>query len=228
MGHEDDHQLSAAYALNALDADERAAFEEHLRSCETCRSDAAEFRDTTAMLAYAVAGAEPPPALRSRILDEVRAERRVVVPIRRRPRLVVGAVSGLAAAAAAAAIVLAVWASSLSSDLDETRAALAVLGDPAARTVALEGASGRLVVDSEGQAALVVRGLDAAPPGRTYEVWIIAGDTPRPAGLFRGEEVRDLVLVDGTVPSGAVVAVTQEAAGGADAPTGEPLFTAQA
>lgn len=225
MGSDGIHELSAAYALEALDADERRSFEEHLRGCERCRADVAGFSETSALLAYGAPAAEPPPTLRRRILDEVRSERRVVVPFRR-PRLVFGATAGLATAAAAAAIVLAVWASSLSGELDRSRAALDVLGDPAARSVELQGAEGRLVVGADGQAVLVVRGLGAAPAGRTYEVWIIEGERPRPAGLF--EEAREPIFVDGTVSSGAVVAVTLEDEGGADRPTRKPLLSAQA
>jgi hypothetical protein len=57
-------------------------------------------------------------------------------------------------------------------------------------------------------------------------VWIIEGERPRPAGLF--EEAREPILVDGTVSSGAVVAVTLEDDGGADRPTRKPLLSAQA
>ena len=100
-----------------------------------------------------------------------------------------------AAAAVAAVVALAVglWASSLSSDLDEARAALereraaaAVLADPAARSVALEAGEGRLVVAADGRAVLVLDGLGPAPAGKTYEIWIIEGEAPAPAGVFPG------------------------------------------
>jgi anti-sigma-K factor RskA len=225
MERTDVHELSAAYALDALDTDERRAFEEHLGECESCRADVAEFWGTAALLAYGAPASAPPAGLRDRVLDQVRAERSVVVPLLRRPRLVLGAASGLAAAAAVA---LAFWVASLSGELDRTRAALDVLADPAARSTELDGAAGRLVVDADGDAALVVRNLPAAPRGKTYEVWVIQGDEPLPAGLFDGEDARDLVLLDRRVPSGAVVAVTVEDDGGVDAPTQEPLFSARA
>jgi len=224
MERTDIHELSAAYALDALDADERRAFEEHLGECERCRADVAEFWGTAALLAYGAPASAPPAGLRDRVLEQVRAERAVVVPLRRRPRLVLGAASGLAAAAAVA---LAFWVASLSGELDRTRAALEVLADPAARSIELEGAAGRLVVDAEGHAALVVRDLPAAPDGKTYEAWVIQGDRPRPAGLFEGEDARDLVLLERRVPADAVVAVTLEDEGGVDVPTGTPLFSAE-
>jgi anti-sigma-K factor RskA len=223
MERTDVHELSAAYALDALDADERRAFEEHLGECERCRAAVAEFWGTAALLAYGAPAAAPSPGLRDRVLNQVRAERAVVVPLRRRPRLVLGAASGLAAAAA---IALAFWVASLSSELDRTRAALEVLADPAARSIELEGAAGRLVVDADGDAALVVRGLAAAPRGKTYEAWVIVDDVPRPAGLFEGADTRDLVLLDRRVPPGAIVAVTVEDEGGVESPTRKPVFSA--
>jgi anti-sigma-K factor RskA len=220
------HELTAAYALDALDASEQREFEEHLRTCASCREELASFQTAAASLGFAVESPQPPPALRGRILERVHAERGVVVPLRR-PRFVLGAVSGLAAAAAVAAIGLGIWATSLSNDLDRTRAALAIVGDPSARSIDLSGATGRLVVAPEGRAALVVRSLAAAPAGRTYEVWVIEGNRPRPAGLFEGGEQRNVVLLDRNVPADAVVAVTVEQDGGVEAPTGKPLFTAQ-
>ena len=44
--------------------------------------------------------------------------------------------------------------------------------------------------------------VDPAPAGKTYEAWIIEGETPRPAGLFAGTGGRDVVLLDGVVPAG--------------------------
>lgn len=221
------HELSAAYALDALDPAEEREFEQHLRTCEHCREDVASFEAAAAALAFGVESPEPPPALRGRILERVQSERAVVVPFRRR-RVSFGVVSGLAAAAAVVAIGLGIWAASLSNDLDETRAALDVLADPSARTIELQGAAGRLVVAPEGEAALVVRNLDPAPEGQTYEAWVIEGKTPKPAGLFEGDDTRDLVLLERKVPANAVVAVTVEQDGGVDAPTSQPIFSAQA
>jgi anti-sigma-K factor RskA len=158
----------------------------------------------------------------------VASERAVVVPFRRR-RVSFGLVSGLAAAAAVVAVGLGIWAASLSNDLDRNRDLVAVLGDPAARSIDLDGADGRLVVAPEGAAALVVRNLDPAPEGQTYQAWVIEGKAPpRPAGLFEGGDRHDALMLDQRVPANAVVAVTVEQDGGVDAPTNQPVFSAQA
>jgi anti-sigma-K factor RskA len=222
------HELSAAYALDALDPAEEREFEQHLRTCDDCREDVASFEAAAAALAFGVDSPKPPPALRGRILERVASERAVVVPFRRR-RVSFGLVSGLAAAAAVVAVGLGIWAASLSNDLDRNRDLVAVLGDPAARSIDLDGADGRLVVAPEGAAALVVRNLDPAPEGQTYQAWVIEGKAPpRPAGLFEGGDRHDALVLDRKVPANAVVAVTVEQDGGVDAPTNQPVFSAQA
>ena len=226
------HELTAGYALDALDAGERRAFEVHLEECERCREELASFWSVTEALAVASSGPAPSSDLRRRIRDAARAEPQVVVPFAPRRRgMVAPALAAVAAAAAAVAIGLGIWASQLSGDLDSTRAALdvqqraaEVVADPSARTVSLESGTGRLVVAPDGRAALVLSGLDPAPAGRTYEVWVIGEDaSPQRAGLFRGREGADLVGVERPVGPGAVVAVTLEKAGGVDAPTRSPV-----
>jgi anti-sigma-K factor RskA len=223
------HELTAAYALDALDEEERLLFEEHLSECARCRHELADFSQTAALLAHGTPPATPPPALRERILAEARSDRGAkVIPFPRRPRLVLGTAAALTAVAATLAIAFGVRSASLSEDLDEARTAVAVLADPAGRSVPLRGANGRLHVDSEGAAALVVQGLPAAPEGKTYELWVIRDGSPTPAGLFEGDDEQDLVLLDENVDDDATVAVTLEPDGGVDAPTGRMLFSASA
>ena len=70
---QDLHHLAAAYALDALEPDERAAFEAHYPSCEICSREVVEFRQTAAVLAAQTA--TPPPAdLRAAVMAEVRTE----------------------------------------------------------------------------------------------------------------------------------------------------------
>ena len=216
------HDLSAGYALHALDADDERRFEEHLDGCERCRDELASLREAAARLAYAEAGPPPPVALRSRILDQVQSEKATVIPFRpRRATRVLGAV---AAAAAALAIGVGIWAASLRGDLREQRSLAAVLADPAARSIPLRGADGRVVVTETGEAALVAD-VDPAPPGRTYEIWVIERDDPKPAGLFEGG--RRAIRLSRGVPAGATVAVTVERDGGVDKPTSHPVFSAE-
>ena len=112
------HELTAGYALDALDAEERAAFEAHLGGCARCQEELASFWEATGALAYAAAGPAPRPELRERLLASARAERPNVVPLRPRRWALPAAVS-VAAVAAVAALALGLWATSLSDDLVE-------------------------------------------------------------------------------------------------------------
>lgn len=227
------HELTAAYALSALDEESEREYEEHLRHCARCREELASLQDAAASLAYGVEAPEPPGDLRERILDRARSERSNVVPLR--PRLAVRALAPAAAAAAGVAIGLGVWSATLRGDLSDERAAvaqreelLALVASSGTDRYPVSGAEGTLVVAGDGRAALVLTGLAAAPEGRTYEVWVIEGDDvpPKAAGLFPGGGEASVVALTRPVPPGATVAVTVEAEGGVDAPTGEPLLVA--
>jgi anti-sigma factor RsiW len=227
------HELTAGYALDALDPEERRAYEAHLPGCERCQEELAAFWETTEALAVAASGPEPSADLRRRILADVRAEPpQVVVPFEPRRRRAVPVLAAAAAIAAVIAIGIGLWASSLSSDLDDTRAALereraaaGILADPRARTIALQGeGEGRLVVWPDGKAILVMNELNPTPAGKTYQLWIVPhGGAAKSAGLFPGGDGSDVVAVDGVVESGEIVAVTIEKAGGVDAPTTKPI-----
>jgi anti-sigma-K factor RskA len=231
MTNTDLHDLTAGYALDALDPDERAAYEAHLQTCERCRAELTSLTQVTGALAVASSGPAPAPELRERILGEASAEATRVVPIasRRRPVIIPTAVAGIAAAVA---IGLGIWGISTASDLDDTRAALereqaaaAVLADSDSRSFPLETGEGRLVVGSDGAGVLVIDDLAPAPEGRTYQAWVVAGETPVSAGIFAptGTDDRALVPLEAPVPDGARVAVTVEQEGGADAPTTAPI-----
>ncbi|MBD0325853.1 MAG: anti-sigma factor [Pyrinomonadaceae bacterium] len=73
MSHDDYKEMLAEHALGALDANEARTLEEHLAACDECRAELSEWLDTSAALAFSVKLTEPPPALRSRLLENVRA-----------------------------------------------------------------------------------------------------------------------------------------------------------
>jgi anti-sigma-K factor RskA len=232
--NEDPHDLVAAYALDALDEDERERFEGHLAECEDCSKQLALLQESAAVLAYAAEGPAPPPRLRGRILDDVHSEPRAAVIRMPRRNWGLAAVAGVAAVAACLAIGLGIWANSLSSSLDRERSANAAYQE-AARVLAakasakpLVGADGSLLVARDGRAALVVCGLTGAPASKTYEAWVITGKTPQPAGLFRGGSGCKPVLLTQRVPTSSTVAVTLEKAGGTTSPTLPILFRAEA
>jgi anti-sigma-K factor RskA len=62
------------YALGALEGDERVALESHLAECMQCASKLSEARGRIAMLALAAPRVEPSPAVKQRLMAQVRAE----------------------------------------------------------------------------------------------------------------------------------------------------------
>lgn len=64
----DVHTLSGAYALDALSAEERETFREHLVACQACRDEVRELRDAAVQMGSAQ-WSVPPPALRASILE---------------------------------------------------------------------------------------------------------------------------------------------------------------
>jgi anti-sigma-K factor RskA len=109
-----------------------------------------------------------------------------------------------------------VWNVTLHNRLDDATVAL--------QSLPLRGASGSVVVGSGGKGVLVLTNLPAAPPGRTYEAWVIDEGAATRAGVFEGG--RDVsVKLEKPVPRGAIVAVTVEREGGVDQPTRQPFVT---
>jgi anti-sigma-K factor RskA len=216
MGDDTLHDLTAAYALDALEPDEARAYEQHLAGCERCREELASLQAAAGSLAFAADPASPSPDLRARILAAARDERPNVVPLRPRRANPLAAV---AAVAACAAVALGVWNVLLRNDLNESRAAL--------RGVPLTGAAGSVVVGSDGSGALVVSNLTPAPAGKTYEAWVIADGKTLPAGTFAGGGHTIVFRLTRALPAGAVVAVTLEPSGGVDSPTSKPFITSK-
>jgi predicted anti-sigma-YlaC factor YlaD len=223
------HDLTPAYALDALDEIEQREYEAHLGQCARCQQELAELGETASMLAYGAEAPPPPAALRERILETARAERSNVAPLRSR---LLPATGAIAAVAACVAIGLGLWSASLSRQLDRTRSAnaqvLSVLAEPGTRKISLTGDKGTLYVAPSGQAALVVARLNHAPAQKTYEAWVVENGKPRPAGTFDGGDNPTLVGLTRTVPNDALVVVTLESGDGGTTPKGSRVFSAQA
>jgi anti-sigma-K factor RskA len=231
------HLLTGAYALDALDDVERAGFERHLRSCESCPDEVRDFREAAAALAERVA-TPAPERLRARVLAEVSRTRQVTVGRavpRRRPA------ARQLIATAAAAVVLAgsaglggiAWQSHRSAndarvvaDRAAQRAAelTRVMTDPGRiEAVGSPSVGGRAtVVAAGGRAVIATRALPAAPTGKQYQLWVIRGEVIRSAGLLDLRAGDGQALVPG-VDTGDVVAVSVEPRGGSKQPTTTPV-----
>ena len=72
MKHQDYKEMLPLYALDTLEEAELRELKAHLPTCPQCSVEVDAWRDTTSMLAYAAAPAEPSLELRSIILKNVR------------------------------------------------------------------------------------------------------------------------------------------------------------
>ena len=219
------HDLTAAYALDALEPEDARRYEAHLARCERCQGELAELSESAGALAYAADAPTPSPDLRARILNQARDERPNVVPLRSRW---LRPLSAAAAVAACAAVGLGLWAFSLSGKLDRSKADLAaqqrvaqILAQPGSHKISFS--RGTLVVGSHGKGALLLNKLAEPGSGRTYEAWVADGGAPQPAGLFIGGTTVAVPL-DQPVRDGATVMVTEEKAGGTEAPSRAPFL----
>jgi len=226
----DPHTLAGAYALDALDAADRARFERHLSGCLACSQEARGLREATALLAE-TAVAQPPDGLRDRVLAAA-ARTRPAPPATSPARPAwPGRRWGMAIACGVLAIALAFSGIAYSTQHQlhqmqaRSHAIAAVLNAPDATMMTVRASSGpgrATIVMSHQARSLVFTSarlpvLDAA---HRYELWLMGRSGPRPAGMLpagRGG-MTPPVIVTG-LRDGDQVAVTIEPASGSRQPT---------
>ena len=228
MQHEEIRDLLAAYALGSVSPEERSEMDRHLPTCDECRIELADYEVVTGTLALAVAPVEPPAGFTDRVVAAAHGDRPALASqrsARRWGRL------GILAGAALMAALLVVGASVVESRQDSQRRedvlALLATGDGISLTGEGE-VIGRVVGDE-----FAIAGLQPAPDGKVYQVWLMSGDecpSDDPtrcelvsAGTFDAENGVALVDLDESVGSWEDAAVTVEDEAGAEFPTTEPF-----
>lgn len=220
------HGLSGAYAVDALDPEERARFEAHLSACADCRAEVASLQEAASLFTE-VSATDPSAALRARVLDDI-SKVRPLPPVvdlatRRRPRWV----NALAAAAAAAVFFgggAAVWQSTHdTTPLNPADSVIQAL-DADHVTVNLGNGTSATVYRSftENRAAIVTRRMPAPPKGRDYQLWLLKGGRMVSAGVMK-ETANQAVLLQGDLDDASAVGITVEPDGGSKEPTTDPV-----
>ncbi|MGE0819045.1 MAG: anti-sigma factor [Candidatus Nanopelagicales bacterium] len=248
MTNADVHALSGAYALDALEPAEAAAFEQHLESCDACREEVRSLREAAGALSFDAE--EPPPAsLRSSVLAGI-SQVRPLPPVgaaapqppaatddlaaarARRARMrspwLVGAAAALALLAGGAVVRSVQLGTQLDSVSAQAAEVTAVLTAPDATTTSASVTTGgrAAVVSSAslGKSVLVTDGMAPAPAGRTYQIWYLS-DSGAPASAgFVPEGSSTAVVLSGDLSAATGVGVTVEPAGGSPAPTTTPIL----
>ena len=229
---------AAAYALDALEGSELEAFTAHLADCPICAERLRWLMPAVDVLPATVSQHEPPPALKSRLMDIVDREAEMIAasesPDRGASPARSSRFSGLSLRPALAgfAVVLllvagvagyAIHDSGGDGSPDVTYEASADQpGSPATGTLEVDGDAG----------SLHVANLPATSRGEVYQAWIqdsgAAGGSIHPSSVF---VVADGGVGDVAIPHGLSdarrVMVTREPKGGSELPSENPVLTAE-
>jgi len=218
----------AALALGTLDAEETRVVRAHVSACESCDVELRALEEAAFALAE-TAERDTPDSLRTKIVERARREGRPrrspsasFLDLFRRP-------VPLAIPVALAVLLAISLAAYAGAQRDGDRYARALSGIAGAKVVALvptgevAGVRGSLVIPAGGAAPYLILDLPAAPSGKTWEAWILRGETPLAAGITNDRGVTTLVLT-APLASGDGVAVTLEPSGGVERVTGTPVL----
>lgn len=218
MSDEQFEDQAISHLLGELDVNGEIMFQEELaRRGPPAGAMLREFREALGELALAVAPADPPPALRARVLWSIGAPVAVPDAPPAAPRTFW--IWAVAALMTAVAVGLGVWARRLADERDELRASverleeravaaetaaagasllredLDLVGDPGSTlhelrgTDALPEAGGRVFLAAgSGRGLLIAEALPALAPDRVYALWAMDAADARLAGVFRPDE----------------------------------------
>jgi anti-sigma-K factor RskA len=232
---DDMDELLAAYALDAVDDDERRVVEAYLVSNPEARAEVDEHREVMSLV---VSGAEPADGVWDRIVDaldgrqetapEPGPELAKVLPAKQRKSRAGWWLGGLAAAAAVA-VIAALSVALVRDDTEQQAGGIvaaydAAKGNPVNKTVALLGTDGTTrataVVEPSGRAYLDPASLPALGDDRTYQLWGVLDDnTPVSLGVLGPDPELTMFGVSGPVKA---LAITDERAGGVVSPEKPP------
>lgn len=228
-----------AYALGALDADEVAALETHLQTCESCRTELAGYRSLSDSLLTAVPPKQPPAALRKRLQSQLPSARKKVA----RPRfnwswnqLAVG-ISLIALLSMNTFSIVQMRAvqqqqTQLARQYRTGQTLISMLSYPATQRLPIntQNIVGSLLVDKDRNiVAMIVWNMPQLQDDKTYQIWLIDPTGDRVSGgTFRPEVgqsyTTQIVFPQQKLANFIGVGVTVEPAGGSDHPTGAKVL----
>ncbi len=221
--------------------EERLEFEQYLVAHPDLRAEIEELSTIAGLLAFSTQEQEPAPELRRRIMDTVETEAVQPRTSHRRSWLAglweaVGSWDLALAAAAVLVIGLFSWSMLLQGEVRDLQGRVQSLQSQpqdqsqVPQMIALGGAGteqgvrAELVTLEGDRAVLVAENMPPAPEGKTYEIWVIKGDTPKPSGLFEPKGDSIAAVVENPVKGADAVAVTVEPEGGSKKPTTDPML----
>ena len=227
---------AASYVLRAIPDGEWEGYAAHASSCPDCAAKIEELSFVSNALLSGVPQLSAPPEIKSRVMSVVRAEAELLNaagamadrPIERessRRFSLQWLRPWPAAVLAASLLALGIGGGAVFVGGPD--------GDKAAQTIACAQAPGGATCQmqvTDGDAKLVVAGLNPPPEGRIYQVWLDRdnGTAPEPTeALFSVRKGRASVDVPGDLKGVKQVLVTHEPLGGSEVPTRQPLIAAR-
>jgi hypothetical protein len=199
--HQELQDLLGAFAIDAVDPEERSLVEGHIQTCPRCRAEVAEHKEAVGLLTRTETAPEgvwtrvlesleePPPELKLEPVRELPRTRQWTL----RAAVVAGATSALLAA------FLALRVNDLDRRLDVfaqgggeqaiEKAAHQALIDPNSARIELKATRGNwimgnLVLKSDGEGYLLDNRLRDLPEDETYQLWGLMGATKISLGVL--------------------------------------------
>jgi len=211
----------AAYLLGALEPGEAAELERHIAGCAECEEELQRLRPAVHVLPETVDPIEAPPALRGRLMEQVRAEApapQAPLPARRSRRWRLGP-RPLAGLATLALILAAIAGYAISNDGSGSAGTTTVFSGRS------PGVTAEMVRDGE-TGTLRLANLHQLPAGKVLQAWVQRGKrvvsakalfVPNPDGTATA-------TIDG-MHGVSTVMVTTEPRGGSAQPTSAPIVS---
>jgi anti-sigma-K factor RskA len=206
---------TAAYALGALDESERAGFEAHLATCDTCKAEVRELREVAGILATTAAQVTPPPGLRDRIMSDVRVVRpmssastaddgQVPPSTKSAPTAVARVEPGVRGRSGVLPRVLP-WITAIAASVAAMFLGQQYRNERTARTVAEQSlADARLTMDSTGAALARRDSLIASLVAPDVQAVSVTGTSPSPsARYFLDRRASRIVIAASSLPPAA-------------------------
>jgi len=241
------------YALGALEEEERAAFEAHVRSCAQCADQAAAAQRRIALVGLAAEQVPVPTRVKEDLMRRVRAEskaqpaevkrnglRQWLVPALVMSTLFFAAIAGwqwtrtrdqARQIAALRGELADAQSRSLdiaraSEDVDRVAGAPGTIHVPLAPQPGMQARSGAVLYNPSSGAVAYFAQMPPAPPDKSYQLWLVpAAGAPISLGVFSGNEpaIEFTTRLSPGIQAKAF-AVTVEPKGGRPQPTGAKIL----
>jgi anti-sigma-K factor RskA len=257
MTHDEITSIAALDALGAASAEEESALRPHLQTCESCRRARDEFVEAASLLARDLDPVPPPAEARQRIMDTIEAGETTLVEAQRRfgirpwwlataatlllflwgwRELGIRAAREKVASREAEIRELTEENQRLTQRTQKLSSEIAGLASADTRTIALSGqkisptASARVFLEPKARRAIVFfYNLPANPTDKSYQLWIIRADQPKPqsAGVFDVTPSGQATISIENLPVATEIkalAVTLEPKGGVEQPTNTNFY----